>query len=104
MRIACLAIGLFSFALVTAARAEDIPPGLPAPQAVAARPVQIQAVHPLAPGRASVVAAWPGEIDVMRGRRSAWRAPYQRIYAPNYGLTHGWGVPGGRWDPSLPRD
>ena len=22
----------------------------------------------------------------------------------DYGATHGWGFPGGRWDPSLPRD
>jgi hypothetical protein len=104
MRKLFLAVCLVSVAMCAESLAGEVASEtLPAPTANR-RTVRVQSAVPInSPSGYIVSPGGSGAIDpyCRRYRPYALRTPH---YEPNYGATHGWGFPGGRWDPSLPRD
>ena len=104
MRKMNLAICFVSIGLAADSRAGDLASG-PAPaRLVNRRALLAQPAVPAYSQNGYSVTTDPAAIDASFRRRCWPKAGQGRYYESNYGATHGWGFPGGRWDPSLPRD
>jgi hypothetical protein len=99
-------IGIVLVAL--AARVEVSRVGAAQPAVTAAsnanRPVVRGQSNGASDRRGGYVVVYPDGTYATVGPRCISRAFPTWHYPANYGELHGWGFPGGRWDPSLPRD
>ncbi len=101
MRKIALVLGVALFALQASAVAGDV--GGDSAPVGSRRFVRGQSRRAMA-AQGETVTVWPDGGYATTGPRCISKAFPTWHYPPDYGATHGWGFPGGRWDPSLPRD
>jgi hypothetical protein len=104
MRKLCLAACVLASAVTVEGLAGEVASDPPASRPINRRAAQTQFASPVYAQNGNGIPIDPAAAGNAYGRRCRPHLLHTPHYEPDYGATHGWGFPGGRWDPSLPRD